>query len=388
MNDDFDLIVIGAGPAGLATALGAKQNGLEKVLVLDQQPAIGRQLKGQSIHYRPELLTKIFPKKLPTKAFVSEIKAFGRNYYSPSGKKTFHLEDKIDRVWIDFRLFLTELANQAVKENVFLRVNTKATNLFTLPNGRLQVFIEDVLKNKSEILTSRLVVGAEGANSLTAQVQHLPQPVPLCPIIRGHFFGEYNENDMEFLFFSDTSLNVAGTSFIFPHGPHNAEFGVIIFPEVSIDPLPDCWKIWDTVLNSPVVRENINFLKFYETSLSSIPMGGPVSRIYTNNCFTIGEAAGQVTPSGGSGVLTGLELGRLLGEQLGNNYPNWGEKTLMDIESEILSHPTHEKLSLMAQMILPFRRRLFRELRTWENIDKEWENITEILALAFGPKNV
>ena len=386
MNDDFDLIVIGAGPAGLATALGAKQNGLEKVLVLDQQPAIGRQLKGQSIHYRPELLTKIFPKKLPTKAFVSEIKAFGRNYYSPSGKKTFHLEDKIDRVWIDFRLFLTELANQAVKENIFLRVNTKATNLFTLPNGRLQVFIEDVLKNKSEILTSRLVVGAEGANSITAQVQHLPQPVPLCPIIRGHFFGEYNENDMEFLFFSDTSLNVAGTSFIFPHGPHNAEFGVIIYPEVSIDPLPDCWKIWDTVLNSPVVRENINFLKFYETSLSSIPMGGPVSRIYTNNCFIIGEAAGQVTPSGGSGVLTGLELGWLLGEQLGNSYPNWGEKTLMDIESEILSHPTHEKLSLMAQMILPFRRRLFRELRTWENIDKEWENITEILA--FGPKNV
>ena len=118
MENDFDLIIIGAGPAGLATALGAKRCGVEKVLVLDQQPTIGNQLKGQSIHYRPELLTKIFPKKLHTRAFVSEIKSFGRNYYSPSGKKSFHLEDNIDRVWIDFRLFLTELAKQAVIENV------------------------------------------------------------------------------------------------------------------------------------------------------------------------------------------------------------------------------------------------------------------------------
>lgn len=385
MENDFDLIIIGAGPAGLATALGAKRCGVEKVLVLDLQPAIGRQLKGQSIHYRPELLMKIFPKKLPTKAFVGKIKSFGRNYYSPSGKKSFHLEDNIDRVWIDFRLFLTELALQAVTENVYLRVNTKATSLVTMPNGRLQVFIEDMLKNTSEFLTSRVVVGAEGASSLTGELQNLPQPAPLCPIIRGHFFGEYNENDMEFLFFSD--VNVAGTSFIFPHGPQNAEFGVIIFPEVSIDPLPDYWKIWDTVLESPVVKEKINILKFYETTVSSIPMGGPVSKIYANNCFIVGEAAGQVTPSGGSGVLTGLELGLFLGEQLGKFYPNWDEKSLMKIESEILNHPTHEKLSLMAQMILPFRKRLFQELRTWEKIDQEWENITEILTLAFGSKD-
>lgn len=386
MKNDFDVIIIGAGPAGLATALGAKRSGVEKVLVIEQQSIIGQQLKGQSIHYRPKLLTKIFPKKLPTMAFVSEIKSFGRNYYSPSGKKTFHLEDKINRVWIDFRLFLTELAKEAVTENVYLRVNTKATNLITLPNGRLQVVIEDVLKNTSEILTSQVVVGAEGANSLTAKLQHLPQPVPLCPIIRGHFFGDYNENDMEFLFFSDTNLNVAGTSFIFPHEHQNAEFGLIIFPEVSTDPLPNYWEIWEMVLQSPIIKEKIQNTRFYETIQTVIPMGGPVSKIYTNNCFIIGEAAGQVTPSGGSGILTGLELGLFLGEQLGKSYPNWEKESLKNIEREILKHPTHEKLSLMAQMILSFRKKLFQDYRTWEKIDQEWENISEILTLAFGSK--
>ncbi|MHA2203099.1 MAG: NAD(P)/FAD-dependent oxidoreductase [Candidatus Hodarchaeales archaeon] len=383
---DFDLIIIGAGPAGLATALGAKRSGVEKVLVVDQQPAVGNQLKGQSIHFRPDILSKIFLEDHPQKAFVSEIKSFGRKYYSPSGKKTCHLEDNINRVWIDFRLFLNEVAKQAALENVFLRVNVKVSNLVTLPSGRIQVLIKDLLKNRSETLTTQVIVGAEGANSITAQLKHLPQPSTLSPIIRGHFFGEYDENNMEFLFFSDNNLGVAGTSFIFPHEHQSAEFGFIIFPEVSIDPLPDYWKIWEKVLNSPVVIEKINSSRFYETIQTTLPMGGPVSKIYTNNHFIIGEAAGQVTPSGGSGILTGLELGLFLGEQLGKNYPNWDEESLKNIESEIVKHPTHEKLELMAQMILPFRKRLFQELRTWEKIDEEWENITEILTLAFGPK--
>ncbi|MFX1507117.1 MAG: FAD-dependent oxidoreductase [Promethearchaeota archaeon] len=386
MLNDFDLIIIGAGPAGLATALGAKRNGVGKVLVVEQQPAIGNQLKGQSIHYRPDLLSKVFLKDLPQKAFINEIKSFGRNYYSPSGKKSFHLEDNINRIWIDFRLFLNEIAKQVVLEDVLLRVNTQVTDLTPLPSGQIQVTYRDLLKNQSKTLTTQLIIGAEGANSITAQLHHLPKPSPLCPIIRGHFFGDYNEEDMEFLFFSDIKLDVAGISFIFPHGKQNAEFGFIIFPEVSTDPLPDYWDIWEVVLKSPIIMEKIHQSRFYEIILSSIPMGGPVNKIYTNNCFIIGEAAGQVTPSGGSGILTALELGLFLGEGLGRCYPNWDKESLKSIESEILSHPTHEKLSIMAQMILPFRKRLFRELRTWERIDKEWEHITEILKLAFGPK--
>ncbi|MFX1545977.1 MAG: NAD(P)/FAD-dependent oxidoreductase [Promethearchaeota archaeon] len=387
MVNDFDLIIIGAGPAGLATALGAKRNGLEKVLIVEQQSTLGNQLKGQSIHYRPEILSKIFPKDQAKKAFVTEIKPFGRNYYSPSGNKSFHLEDDINRVWIDFRLFLNELAKQVVLNNVFLRVNSKVINLEPLPNGRIQLVINDLLKNKSITLTSRVIVGAEGAKSITAQLLHLPQPTPLCPIIRGHFFGEYDENDMEFLFFSDNNLDVAGTSFIFPHGQQNAEFGFIIFPEVSIDPLPNYWEVWNVVLKSPIIKKKIHIWRFYDIIQTTIPMGGPVSKIYSEYCFIIGEAAGQVNPSGGSGILTGLELGLFLGEQLGKLYPDWDEKSLQNIEREILAHPTHEKLSLMSQMILPFRKRLFREFRTWEKIDEEWENITEILSLAFGSKN-
>ena len=39
----YDYVIIGAGPAGMAAAVEARQNGLN-VLVLDEQPAVGGQI--------------------------------------------------------------------------------------------------------------------------------------------------------------------------------------------------------------------------------------------------------------------------------------------------------------------------------------------------------
>ena len=49
MKKEFDVIIIGGGPAGLAAAIAAKEEGAEKVVILERDNALGGILQ-QCIH--------------------------------------------------------------------------------------------------------------------------------------------------------------------------------------------------------------------------------------------------------------------------------------------------------------------------------------------------
>lgn len=163
---EYDVIVVGAGPAGCGAARAAAEKGA-KTILLEEHPQVGLpqhctgRLAGTKSGIGEEIL-----RSMDRRVIVGE-EAKVRRIFSPRGNMIeYSLEGKGVYI-IDRGLFDMQLAIQAIDAGAELLVNTKVTGLLTHEGSVVGITTSS---SATPEIRGRVVIGADGLRSILSGV--------------------------------------------------------------------------------------------------------------------------------------------------------------------------------------------------------------------------
>ena len=292
MTERFDVVVVGAGPAGSVAARAAASSGARTLLV-DQRPELGHPVQCGEFLPADEELADILPFPslirtacaIPPGTVLRSIDTMA--CVAPSGRRfTFPLRG----VSVSRRSFDKALALAAEGAGAELRH----------PAGVVRVRDEVVTFATGNDVRARVVIGADGPLSVVARGAGFAPHRLLYRMITANAEGAFpSEID---LFFG--SVAPGGYAWVIPKaGEANVGLGVTAFP-----PRTTLGSLLDRFLASQGIAPA------KETTRWWVPIGPPPSSAVRGRCLFAGDAANLVMATNGGGIPTAMLSGWDAGE--------------------------------------------------------------------------
>ncbi|MHA2198877.1 MAG: NAD(P)/FAD-dependent oxidoreductase [Candidatus Thorarchaeota archaeon] len=294
-NKDYDVIVVGGGPGGSATAICCANAG-KKVLLIEKGPRNRDKPCGGVLPLvAPDTVEDIVGASIPdeVRADPSEL---GLYYVPPSGRENSgrvrnYIIHNIDR--IPFDQWMRDLAEDAgveVRYDNLCRGVVKAEHQY-------KVFIDS--KEGESIAQAEFLIGADGVRSTVRKsLFSKPKPTPMQIVEQEHWTATGDFEDCFYGFFrGDVSISYAylipkADSFILG-------LGAVPHQEPSVAQLLDRFRVWleDEFSFSPI--------QLLKKEAWSIPFGYFIPG--EGNALLVGDAAGFCNPLSGEGIRLAVE---------------------------------------------------------------------------------
>jgi len=301
---DYDVVIIGGGPAGSTVARYAAQSGVS-VVVIDSRKSIGTPLQCGELVPTNDEMRRLCPNvpdmddlfKTPENAISKHTKVM--KIISPSGKSLAFDFDGLVLNRVAHDEALVELAKQAGAEyKVSCFVNKIEGNTVHIRNG--------------ESITGKVIVGAGGHKDpvrrtfWTEKTTNIPVKFSLK---------KGNYGDAVELHFG--SMAPGGYAWMFPKSS-GANIGLGIQKNFT--------------KGKSLNLLAADFIDNYEgdstfNGAGSLPMSGTIKKFVKGHYVLVGDSAGMVLPSNGAGITIAMIGGRIAGQVISKHIKNGLELT-------------------------------------------------------------
>lgn len=300
MKDFYDIIVVGAGPAGSTAARFAAAGGAS-VLMLEKDRDVGYPVRcGEAVSHEG-VVQFIEPDPKWIAATVTRFRLV-----APNGKEVVPRLDGIGYV-LERRIFDYEIAKQAAHEGA--EIITKAYVYDLLKSEGKVEGVKVLYKDEKIDIHARVVVAADGVESRVGKWAGIDTTCHIRDMescAQMTISGIDVEDDVLEFYFGD-EVSPGGYLWVFPKGKHTANVGL----GVSVE----CAK------KKAAIRYLEEFIakRFPRAAvLTHIAGGVPCAKtcdtIVKNNVMLVGDAAHQVNPVSGGGIISGMIGGMIAGE--------------------------------------------------------------------------
>lgn len=298
MEKDWEVLVVGAGPAGSAAAAAAAEGGC-KTLLIDRKKEIGTPVQcGEVVG---ESLVRQLNLKLPPQA-IAVVHDHTR-FILDRRLRIVSNEPYWRSIALERKIFDKLMAARAAEAGAYVHADTRLTDI-EMRDGKV-VSATLMHRGNEVVIRPKVVVAADGVHSTMAKLMGLSL-YPDDTMAKGIEFEMVAKkklpNGMQIFLEPEVGL---GYGWIIPKGPFRANVGL------GVIGLEDSRRstIQDWLSGNPIVSEYFDLDKVLEVKGGDAPLPGFLGGPVQGNVLFAGDAAGQTLAFVGEGIMPSFACG-------------------------------------------------------------------------------
>jgi digeranylgeranylglycerophospholipid reductase len=298
----YDVLVIGAGPAGSLAARIASKEGLS-VLLIEKHREVGVPVCCAEGISR-ESLAKFFN---PAPKFIAQAVHGGR-LFSPDGTEVVIRWPGVGYI-LERKIFDRELTRQAAEAGAEVLVRTQATGMEKVDGGWKVTMTSfgDTLETEAGV-----VIGADGVESLVGRWAGISTEIKMgdfhsCVqyLLEDESLGE----DELVTFHVGKDLVPGGYAWVFPKGRNRANVGLGLIPTLMKNKSENTVNYLKRFVEKYYPKANI-----LETTVGGVPANNAPQDLVADGVMLAGDAARLTDSLSGAGIAIAMESGELAGQ--------------------------------------------------------------------------